>query len=152
MPTKFLTGDLFKAQGLTALAHGCNCAGAMGKGIAMEFRSRFPEMYAEYKELCSRGRFNPGDVFMWTKNDCTVFNLATQRTWRAKADLGAIEVALREMVRLAEEAHIDRVGLPKIGAGLGGLSWEHVRQVLIEIGNETTVELVVFETFEPSTA
>lgn len=37
MPTAFVKGDLFGASGLDALAHGCNCAGAMGEGIAIEF-------------------------------------------------------------------------------------------------------------------
>jgi hypothetical protein len=46
MPTAFVKGDLFGASGLGALAQGCNCAGAMGKGIAVEFRKRFPEMHA----------------------------------------------------------------------------------------------------------
>ena len=50
MPTTFVKGDLFRQEGLRALAHGCNCAGAMGKGIAVEFRERFPKMYAEYKQ------------------------------------------------------------------------------------------------------
>jgi hypothetical protein len=30
MPARFVKGDLFAAD-LPALAHGCNCAGAMGK-------------------------------------------------------------------------------------------------------------------------
>jgi O-acetyl-ADP-ribose deacetylase (regulator of RNase III) len=34
------TGDLFAQPDLTALAHGCNCAGAMGKGIAVPFKQR----------------------------------------------------------------------------------------------------------------
>lgn len=50
MPTVFVEGDLFHHEGLTALAHGCNCAGATGKGIAVEFRARFPKMHAEYKK------------------------------------------------------------------------------------------------------
>jgi O-acetyl-ADP-ribose deacetylase (regulator of RNase III) len=82
MPTVFVKGDLFRQEGLRALAHGCNCAGAMGKGIAVEFRSRFPKMYAEYKQRCADGAFTPGEVFTWTEQGLTVFNLGTQKTWR----------------------------------------------------------------------
>ncbi|NMO17019.1 macro domain-containing protein [Pyxidicoccus fallax] len=150
MPTRFVKGDLFRWPGLKALAHGCNCAGAMGKGIAVEFRQRFPRMYAEYKERCADGRFRPGDVFTWTEDGVTVFNLGTQKTWRTKAELPAIEAAVTRMVRAAEQLGIPRIGLPRIGAGLGGLLWEPIRAMLERIGETTQVELLVFEEFLPA--
>src|SRR5262245_14480107 len=103
MPITFVKGDMFHHDRLFALGHGCKCAGAMGKGIAVEFRARFPRMYAEYKKRCADGRFSLGDVFMWTEADMTVFNLGTQRSWKTKAGMQAIDSAVREMVRIAEE-------------------------------------------------
>lgn len=147
MPTTFLAGDLFH-HGLPALAHGCNCAGAMGKGIAIEFRARFPTMYAEYKQRCADKRFVPGDVFEWREGDLVIFNLGTQKTWRTPATLAAIETSVRAMVRLAEVANLAQVGLPRIGAGLGGLAWSDVRALLEAIGASTRVELVVFEDYK----
>jgi O-acetyl-ADP-ribose deacetylase (regulator of RNase III) len=94
MPTRFVKGDLFQTRDLDALAHGCNCAGAMGKGIAVEFRKRFPEMYAEYKARCARRSFALGDVFAWRQGDITIFNLGTQRTWRTRADLTGVALTL----------------------------------------------------------
>lgn len=150
MPTIFLKGDLFHHEGLQALAHGCNCAGAMGKGIALEFRTRFPSMYLEYKRRCEEGRFKLGEVFTWTEvGGITIFNLGTQKTWRTKAELGAVEAATQAMVQVAEESGIARVGLPRIGAGLGGLVWKDVRATLSKIGGSTTVDLLVFEDYEP---
>lgn len=149
MPTVFVKGDLFHHKGLQALAHGCNCAGAMGKGIAVELRSRFPKMYAEYKRRCAEGEFELGDVFEWTEAGLTIFNLGTQKTWRTKAELSAIEKATKVMVPLCEQSGIGRVGMPRIGAGLGGLPWADVRALLGKIGDETSVELIVFEEFEP---
>ena len=152
MPTTFISGDLFAHPGLPALAHGCNCAGAMGKGIATEFRDRYPAMYQEYKARCSDGRFTPGDAFVWHEGELTIFNLGTQKTWRSKATLGAVEKSLATMIRLAEEQGLERVGLPRIGAGLGRLPWQDVRALLERLGAETNLELVVFETYEPRSA
>lgn len=152
MAARFLRGDLFHYDGLTALAHGCNCAGAMGKGIAVEFRARFPKMYAEYKKRCTDGRFTLGDVFLWTENEWTIFNLGTQRSWKTKAEITAVETAVREMLRLAEAMTLPRIGLPRIGAGLGALPWPKVRSLLEAVGGETSVELLVFEEFEPVSA
>ena len=40
-------GDIFRIDGVSSYAHGCNCAGAMGKGIAVQFKSKYPDMYLE---------------------------------------------------------------------------------------------------------
>lgn len=102
MSIRFVKGDLFCHENLRVLAHGCNCAGAMGKGIAVEFRSRFPLMYEEYKKRCVEGRFRLGDVFYWEEAGWVVFNLGTQKAWRVKADLSSIDASVRAMAGLAE--------------------------------------------------
>lgn len=80
MPVTFETGDLFSTAEIGAFAHGCNCAGAMGKGIAVSFRERWPEMYEEYRRLCKAGDFALGDVFVWEVGGEAVFNLGTQKS------------------------------------------------------------------------
>jgi O-acetyl-ADP-ribose deacetylase (regulator of RNase III) len=149
MPASFTEGDLFAAEGIRAWAHGCNCAGAMGAGIAVEFKRRFPRMFDEYRLRCADGRFGLGDVFVWSEGERTVYNLGTQEHWRKKAQLPALTRAVGRMVSLAEKSGIDRVALPRIGAGLGGLDWPKVRTVLKDAGDSTRVELVVFERYIP---
>jgi O-acetyl-ADP-ribose deacetylase (regulator of RNase III) len=150
MPAKLTSGDLFKVQDLPALAHGCTCAGAMGKGIAAEFRRRWPAMYEEYRARCANGTFSLGDVFVWQEGERTIFNLATQRSWRTKAEIEAIEEALHRMVELAEAMQIPRIGLPRIGAGLGGLEWARVRYPIERVAASNLVTLIVFEVHEPA--
>jgi O-acetyl-ADP-ribose deacetylase (regulator of RNase III) len=147
MPVVFTKGDLFATEGLTAYAHGCNCAGAMGAGIAIEFRKRWPRMYEEYALRCADRRFQLGDVFVWSEDGATIYNLGTQAHWRKKAQIPALARALRAMTTLATNAGIERIGLPRIGAGLGGLDWVRVKRVLAEVGAETPVKLEVFEQF-----
>jgi O-acetyl-ADP-ribose deacetylase (regulator of RNase III) len=130
------------------LGHGCNCAGAMGKGIAVEFRRRWPGMFEEYKRRCEDGSFSLGEVFMWEAPERVVFNLGTQETWRTRAELWAIEAAVTKMLALAEEADIDSVGLPRLGAGLGGLSWPQVAAVIEPVAAQSPVSVVVYR-FEP---
>jgi O-acetyl-ADP-ribose deacetylase (regulator of RNase III) len=120
----------------------------MGKGIAVEFRRRFPAMFEEYRERCRDGRFGLGEVFAWEQDDVVVFNLGTQKTWRTKATLEAVRTALRGMIAEAEERGLVRIGLPRVGAGLGGLDWSLVRKEIEDIAKGTNVELVVFEEFE----
>jgi O-acetyl-ADP-ribose deacetylase (regulator of RNase III) len=111
---------------LPALGHGCNCAGAMGAGIAVVFRKRYPAMYREYRRRCAAGEFRPGDVFVWEAPDVVVYNLATQPVPGPTARLDAIEASVRAALADAEVRELPRLGIPRIGAGLGGLDWDDV--------------------------
>jgi O-acetyl-ADP-ribose deacetylase (regulator of RNase III) len=57
MPVMHRSGSIFQASDLSAIAHGRNCAGAMGRGIAREFKRRWPRMYAEYRARCAMADF-----------------------------------------------------------------------------------------------
>lgn len=145
MSVRFVQGDIFETQPQVALAHGCNCAGAMGKGIAVEFKRRWPEMYAIYKRMCDRGEFGCGDVFAWkdVASGRTIFNLGTQKTWKTKATSEAISSSLKKAVNTAEESSIAVVCMPLIGAGLGGLDANVVRDLILEIAGPSAVSFVV---------
>lgn len=147
MPVLFTKGDIFAAEGLRAYAHGCNCAGAMGAGIAIEFKRRWPRMFEEYAARCADGRFGLGDVFVWTEEGHTIFNLGTQIHWRKKAQIPALAKSLAKTLELAAHAGLERIGLPRIGAGLGGLDWTRVKKVITEAGKDAPVTMVVFEQF-----
>lgn len=143
MPIEHRVGDLFAQPDLKALAHGCNCAGAMGAGIAVQFKKRWPAMYEEYKRRCADGRFAPGDVFVWEAGSTTVFNLGTEKHWRTGATLDFIERSVKALVTECEARGVPAVGLPRIGAGYGGLSWPDVELVLQRASAGSSVRLVV---------
>ena len=47
------TGNLLAADA-DALVNTVNTEGVMGKGIALEFKKRFPDMYGDYVQRCRR--------------------------------------------------------------------------------------------------
>jgi len=134
MATVCARGDLFESN-IRALAHGCNCAGAMGKGIAVEFKRRWPAMYEAYHQRCKEGKFKPGDVFLWSDSDYNIFNLGTQTHWRTKATFTNIENSVATMITLADELAINRIAMPAIGAGLGGLSLDSVLRCIQQVAD-----------------
>lgn len=140
-------GDLFRS-GLPALAHGCNTQGAMGAGIAKEFRRRWPEMYEAYRERCRAGEFRLGGVFVWG-TDPVIFNLATQPRPGPSATLDAIASAVQAMLDSAADLGIAKIGLPRLGAGLGGLDWSKVADCLDRVAGQSDIELIVY-TLEPA--
>ena len=154
MPIQFVSGDLFvNACSAQAFAHGCNCQGSMGAGIAKGFKERYPEMYEAYRQLCKTQprQFNLGDVFLWkTQDKPWVFNLGTQeRYWHARASYAAIEEALLKMKAQAEQENLQRIAIPQIGTGYGGLSWKKVRAIIETIFADWDRTLIVYEEYIP---
>jgi O-acetyl-ADP-ribose deacetylase (regulator of RNase III) len=154
MPIRFVSGDLFgNEHDARSLAHGCNCQGSMGAGVARTFRSRYPEMYEEYRRRCKAEPrlFNLGDCWLWKADDrpC-VFNLGTQEGfWRSRASYEAIETSLREMRRLADSLGVTSIAIPRIGVGYGGLSWKKVRAIVEAVFGDWPGTLIVYEEFVP---
>lgn len=138
-------GDIFKVEGVTSYAHGCNCLGSMGKGIATQFKSKFPAMYRTYRQICQRGKYRPGDVYDYDYGGGHVYNLATQVGVGRCANLDYIEEAVRNMCELAVADGVEAIALPAIGAGIGGLKWKDVKNVITEVADnypEVTLYLV----------
>jgi len=146
MGIEFVTGDLFsvKADGY---AHGCNCKGVMGAGIAVEFRKRYPEMFKEYKKRCEDGSFNLGSCFFWdAPSGETIYNLATQPYPGAYASLEVIKTALQTMLNGAiyTKPLGHRIAMPRIGCGYGGLSWEEVKPLIEHVvSGQNYIDVVV---------
>jgi O-acetyl-ADP-ribose deacetylase (regulator of RNase III) len=53
-------------------------------------------------------------------------------------------------IAIAEARDISVVGMPRIGAGLGGLDWADVKRVIEAIGSQTKTVLAVYERPQPS--
>ena len=143
-------GDIFRIKEVKSYAHGCNCVGAMGKGIAVQFKDRLPDMYLEYRTLCEEGKFRPGDVFDYDYGDGHIYNLGTEAAWWTHAKIEYIEKSLARMLELAVRNHVTAIALPAIGAGLGGLKWNDVKKVIDKVASGyPEVDLYVVETYQP---
>ena len=134
MPTDLHLGDLFdNTHHVQAFAHGCNCQGSMGAGVAKTFKACYPEMYDEYRRRCKAEpwQFNRGECWLWKADKQPwVFNLGIhERYWRARAGYEAIGTALRSMRKEADAEGITSIAMPRIGVGYGGLSWKKVREM-----------------------
>ena len=81
MAVRFVAGDLFVESELVSLGHGCNCAGAMGKSIAVPFKKQNPEMYIAYKDACRDGTLRVGGVFPWRRQNGTSRKTGKPAPW-----------------------------------------------------------------------
>ncbi len=152
MPIEFLTGDLFVNRvSAEAFAHGCNCAGSMGAGIAVGFKERYPAMFEEFRRRCKAKppEFAIGDVFLWREEgNPAVFNLGTQPRPGRGATYQVVEAAVKALRVAADEAGIASLAMPRIAAGYGGLSWKKVRALIEVAFADWSGMLYVYDGFE----
>lgn len=153
MSLLYKTGDLL-ASGESAIAHGVNCRGAMGSGIAKPIREHFGEgMYREYSRACLAGEMLPGDINVWQEDPyCVLYNLATQLEPGPDARYSAILRSVDLMLAHAEAVGIDRIGIPKIGCGIGGLEWPQTEGILLALCEQRSVDLIVYTLTDNLTA
>jgi len=130
---ELVRGDILQAD-TEALVNTVNCVGAMGRGIALQFRKAFPDNYAAYKAACGRKELRPGMMFVHELGRMVgpraVINFPTKRHWRARSRLEDIEAGLRALVDEVRERGIRSIAIPPLGCGLGGLAWGDVRPMV----------------------
>jgi len=144
-------GDLFHSSA-EALVNTVNTQGLMGKGLAYEFKKRFPENHKRYEEACKNGEVQIGKVLVVETGQLQpqfIINFPTKKHWRHKSKLEYIREGLEDLVRVVKERGIHSIAIPPLGCGQGGLRWEEVKS-LIEQAFAGLPDVEV-ELYEPST-
>jgi O-acetyl-ADP-ribose deacetylase (regulator of RNase III) len=96
----------------------------MGKGIALEFKQRYPEMFKEYRQLCLQGDLVVGKLHVYRAPNKIIVNFPTKKDWRQPARLEYIEAGLQKFTEGYNLYGISSVSFPQLGCGSGGLDWE----------------------------
>jgi O-acetyl-ADP-ribose deacetylase (regulator of RNase III) len=126
----FKTGDILSEEA-EALVNTVNCVGIMGRGIALQFKNRFPENFKAYEDACKRQAVEPGKMFVFATGQLTfpryIINFPTKRHWRGKSRLEDIDAGLKALANEIQERKIASIAIPPLGCGLGGLDWAQVR-------------------------
>jgi len=125
------TGDLLDAP-VEALVNAVNTVGVMGKGIALQYRERFPEMFDNYARACAAGEVCAGQMHVFDRGSQHtvarwIINFPTKRHWREPSRMTDIEAGLPALVATVRERRIRSLAVPALGCGLGGLPWDEVQ-------------------------
>jgi O-acetyl-ADP-ribose deacetylase (regulator of RNase III)/uncharacterized protein YwgA len=127
---KILIGDLFSSKAQT-LVNTVNCVGVMGKGVALEFKKRFPEMFKDYEQRCKRREVKLGRPYIYKSLvPPWVLNFPTKDDWRSVANLQAIIEGLKYLLQHYKEWGITSLAVPPLGCGQGQLEWRVVGPTL----------------------
>ena len=134
------------------LVNPVNLMGVMGKGLALQFKEKFPENFIMYKEWCVDSP-EIGSIFIWRENNKYIINFPTKIHWKDPSKLEYIEestVTLTDwIINVDKDFEVKKIAIPKVGCGLGGLDWNIVKPKIIEILNrylkDTDIEVLFVE-------
>ena len=146
---KFVTGNIFNSD-VEAIVNTVNCVGVMGRGIALQFKKHYPDNFNAYVLACKRNEVVPGKMFIFELDQLTapkyIINFPTKRHWRGASRIEDIEAGLANLKEVILERQISTIALPPLGAGLGGLDWNVVREkITTELSQLYNVDITVFE-------
>ncbi|MGW1036845.1 type II toxin-antitoxin system antitoxin DNA ADP-ribosyl glycohydrolase DarG [Streptomyces antibioticus] len=128
---QLVQGDLLKSR-MHALVNTVNTVGVMGKGIALAFKKRYPEMYADYVRRCKAGEVKLGKPYVFDAGDHLVINFPTKGHWRSVSRLDDIIAGLDYLGANYEAWGVKSLAVPPLGCGNGQLEWSVVGPVLIQ--------------------
>ena len=148
---KTIKGDLISlalAGEFDVIAHGCNCMCTMARGIALSIKQTLPEVY---KTDCKTKKADKNKLGTCSVTECqtengtfTVVNAYTQFEWKGagvKADYEAIRSCMNWINKKYPN---NKIGLPKIGAGLARGDWNRVLKIISEELTDSDVTIVEF--------
>ncbi|MBQ7522725.1 MAG: macro domain-containing protein [Clostridia bacterium] len=125
----YLKGDLLSSPAQVQV-NTVNTAGVMGKGIALQFKKKYPEMFIVYQRVCEKQQLDTGELYLWKSPEKWVLMFPTKKHWRNPSRMEYIESGLQKFVDNYEKFGIESIAFPKLGCGNGGLEWSVVKPVM----------------------
>lgn len=146
---EFTQGDILQAD-VEAVVNTVNCVGVMGRGIALQFRKKYPDNFTVYKAACDRGDVQPGRMLIVDlrrlQSPRFVVNFPTKRHWKGQSRLEDVRTGLTALVEEVRQRSIKSLAIPPLGCGLGGLSWNQVRPLIEDaFAGLPEVRVVIYE-------
>lgn len=139
-----LIGDLFESRAQT-LVNPVNCVGIMGKGMALQFKQRFPEMFEDYARRCRDHRVRLGEPNLYRRLiEPWILNFPTKDHWRSVSRLADILQGLEHLQKHCREWGITSLAVPPLGCGEGRLEWRVVGPKLYRRLSEMDVAVELY--------
>ena len=125
-----LAGNIFELKAQT-LVNTVNCVGIMGKGLALEFKKLFPDMYEDYVVRCKAKEVHLGEPYLYRRLlPPWILNFPTKDHWRSVSRLSDIVAGLEYLEKHYHEWEITSLAVPALGCSNGQLEWRVVGPTL----------------------
>ncbi len=139
-------GNIFESN-CSTIVNTINCVGVMGKGIALEFKKRYPDMFMDYVQKCDKGEISPGKPYLFQSGEISILNFPTKDHWRSPSRLSYVNDGLDWFLENYEKYDIKSIAFPPLGCGNGGLNWDIVGPVMYQKLNKLPINIEIYAPF-----
>lgn len=137
-------GNIFESS-QSVLVNTINCVGVMGKGIAQAFKEKYPKMFEEYKDMCSKKLIVTDKNYPYYENGkIKILNFPTKQHWRSPSKLDDIIKGLDWFVEHYEKLNITSIAFPPLGCGNGGFDWETVGPIMYKKLYKLPIDIEIY--------
>lgn len=145
-----INGNIFNTKAQT-IVNTVNCVGVMGKGIALVFKLRYPQMFDIYKQYCAAHLIDIGKLWLYKGmgNAPWVLNFPTKTHWKFPSEYVYIEKGLQKFVDSYKEKGITSVAFPLLGANNGGLEKDVVMSIMLSHLQKCDIPVEIYQ-YDPT--
>lgn len=144
---KVLIGNLFESK-VRTLVNTVNCVGIMGKGVAQEFKKRYPDLFTDYARRCAAKQVKPGEPYLYADLFGTsILNFPTKDHWRSPSKVEDIIRGLDLFVEKYRGWGIDSIAFSPLGCGNGGLEWSVVGPIMYQKLSQLDIDIEIYAPF-----
>ncbi len=137
-------GNIFDSK-MQTIVNTINCVGIMGKGIALEFKNKYPAMYKEYVKKCNSGEVAPGKPYLYRDIlGSSILNFPTKEHWKSPSKLSYIIDGLDWFLDNYSILGIESIAFPPLGCGNGGLAWDLVGPIMYQKLKGLPIEIELY--------
>ena len=138
-----------------AIINTVNTVGVMGKGIALQFKEKYPENFKVYKNACDNKEIYIGKVLTFETqqiyNPKYIINFPTKEHWRNPSKMEYIKSGLEDLKKFIIDKNIKSIAIPPLGAGNGKLEWNKVKKIIYnELKDLKNIDIIILEPSEDS--
>lgn len=145
MSIVFKKGNLFESN-CDVIVNAINCVGVMGKGIALEFKKKFPKMFNDYKERCQSHAVRPGEPYFYlVEPNKYILNFPTKNHWKEKSKMDYVIDGLKWFCNNYQKYNFHSIAFPALGCGNGGLSFTDVKRTMVSFLDNLDLDIVIYE-------
>jgi O-acetyl-ADP-ribose deacetylase (regulator of RNase III) len=152
---EYKQGDIL-GEDVEAIVNTVNCVGVMGRGLALQYKNKFPDNFKIYAKACKSEEVIPGKMFVTQTGKLTnpkyIINFPTKRHWKGKSKLEDIDDGLVDLLKIIKKYDIKSIAIPPLGSGLGGLDWNIVKsKIQNAFTNTTDTNIIVYQPLDEKT-
>lgn len=142
-------GNIFDSEAHT-LVNTVNCLGVMGKGLALQFKKRYPDMFEAYQKICKDNLLDIGKLWLFKTEHRWILNFPTKYDWRYPSKEYYLQKGLEKFIQTYKQRNIRSIAFPLLGASNGGIDPEVSLKIMVDHLQYCEIPVYIYIKYQPT--